>query len=190
MVAMGDVRIGEVLKAARLARRRTLADVAREVDITKGYLSKLERDTVSASVATLVKLCAALDIPMGSLFEGPSVGDVVRSGAYPPIAFGGDGVREFLLTTGGERRLQTILSEIVPGGGSGDEAYALPADVAFAFVLDGVLDIAFTGAATVQLSAGDGFTFDPRRRHTFRAGPDGARVLWSLAPALPDETRY
>ncbi|WP_453910554.1 helix-turn-helix domain-containing protein [Tsukamurella soli] len=116
--ADAEPRVGAVLKTARLARRRTLEDVAAEVSITKGYLSKLERDTVSASVATLVKICAALDIPMGALFEGPAVGEVVRAGSYPPIEFGGTGVAEFLLTPGGERRLQMILGEIAPGGGA------------------------------------------------------------------------
>ncbi|HSX66448.1 helix-turn-helix transcriptional regulator, partial [Nocardioides sp.] len=122
-VAQPDVEIGAQLKAARLARRMTLAEVAEAAGITKGFLSKIERDQATASVASLMRICETLGISVGDLFSAPS-GDVVRRGAYPPINFGGTGMTEFLLTPHGERRLQAILSEIAPGGGSGDEPYS------------------------------------------------------------------
>ncbi len=179
--------IGPTLKAARTAQRRTLDDVAAEVAITKGYLSKLERDLVTASVSTLVRLCGALDIPIGALFDGPPVGRVVRAGEYPRIAFGGPGSREYALTPHRERRLQAILSEITSGGGAGGEPYELPTEVSFAYVLAGRLRVTFTGPpeTTIDLAEGDAFTYDPSRRHTFAAAESGTRVLWVLAPALP-----
>jgi transcriptional regulator with XRE-family HTH domain len=177
--------IGTRLKRARQAQRRTLAEVAASSDLTKGFLSKLERDQANASVAALVRVCAALGIPPGSLFEAPPNGEVVRHGAYPPIEFGGTGMAEYLLTPAGERRVQAILSEIEPGGGSGGEAYALPADVEFVFVLAGRLELAFDGEV-VDLGRGDAFTFPPSQQHTFRSLVARAttRVLWVLAPAL------
>ena len=65
-------RIGARLKAARQSKRLTLDDLAEACGVTKGYLSKLERDHVNASVATLIKVCAVLEIPVGSLFENAS----------------------------------------------------------------------------------------------------------------------
>jgi hypothetical protein len=53
-------------------------------------------------------------------------GEVVRRDAYPPINFGGTGIREYLLTPSGEKRVQAILSDIEPGGGSGDEPTPCP----------------------------------------------------------------
>ena len=183
----GAPRIGERLKSVRQARRLTLDEVATASGLTKGFLSKLERDQTSASVAALVRVCAALGISPGSLFEAPSGGETVRAGSYPPIAFGGQGLVEFLLTPPGERRMQAILSEIAPGGGSGEETYALPADVEFVFVLEGDLQVTVGGEVTV-LGPGDAFTFSPRTEHGFRSvRADGAtRVLWVFAPALSD----
>ena len=183
----GPPRIGERLKSARRARRLTLTDVAEASGLTKGFLSKLERDQTSASVAALVRVCAALGISPGSLFEAPSGGETVRAGSYPPISFGGQGLTEYLLTPAGERRMQAILSEIAPGGGSGEETYALPADVEFVFVLEGDLQVTVGGEVTV-LGAGDAFTFSPRTEHGFRSvRVDGVtRVLWVFAPALSD----
>jgi transcriptional regulator with XRE-family HTH domain len=179
-------RIGAQLRAARQASRKSVAEVAEQSGLTKGFLSKLERDLTSVSVASLIRLCDALGISVGSLFRAAK-GEVVRKGEYPPINFGGKGVEEYLLTPAGEKRVQAILSDIEPGGGSGDEPYSLPVDVEFAFVLAGQLRIVVAGEE-LTLHAGDAFTF-PSVDHTFRAlssaGP--TRVLWVFSPALPDD---
>jgi transcriptional regulator with XRE-family HTH domain len=179
-------RIGAQLRAARLASRRSMAQVAEQSGLTKGFLSKLERDLTNVSVASLIRLCDTLGISVGSLFQAAK-GEVVRKGEYPPINFGGTGIREYLLTPAGEKRVQALLSEIEPGGGSGDEPYSLPTDVEFAFVLAGRLQIVVAGER-ITLDAGDAFTFQSRAEHTFgvprSAGP--AKVLWVFSPALPD----
>lgn len=182
-------QVGAALKAARRARRLTLADVAERVGVTKGYLSKVERGLAAPSMAVLVRTCEVLDVPVGSLFDGGAAGSVVRADAYPPVRFGGDGLAEFLLTPSGEQRVQVLLSEIEPGGGSGDEAYALPAEVSFVLVQRGLLRLAFPPEPEVELAVGDAMTFDPGRPHTFAAGVDGARVLWVMAPALPARSK-
>jgi transcriptional regulator with XRE-family HTH domain len=179
-------RIGAQLRAVRLAARKSMAEVADQAGLTKGFLSKLERDLASVSVASLMRLCEALDISVGSLFSAPK-GEVVRAGQYPPINFGGTGIREFLLTPSGEKRVQAILSEIEPGGGSGDEAYALPADVEFMFMLAGQVRIVVAGEE-LMLRAGDAFTFASGIGHSFGVPADAgqATVLWVISPALPD----
>jgi transcriptional regulator with XRE-family HTH domain len=187
-VGSGDgPKIGAQLKAARLARRKTLAEVALASNLTKGFLSKLERDQATASVASLMRLCEALAIPVGSLFHA-SAGEIVRHNDYPPINFGGVGISEYLLTPNGERRVQAILSEITPGGGSGDELYGLPADVEFVYVIEGRLEVTLRGQQIV-LEAGDAFTFPPRNEHCFRSAADDCttQVLWVFAPALPPD---
>ncbi|HLN70900.1 MAG TPA: helix-turn-helix domain-containing protein, partial [Streptosporangiaceae bacterium] len=129
-------RIGAQLKAARLAARKSMAEVAEQAGLTKGFVSKLERDLANVSVASLIRLCDALGVSVGSLFQAPK-GQVVRHGARPPINFGGKKMTEYLLTPSGEKRVQAILSDIEPGGGSGNEPHSLPADVEFVLILAG-----------------------------------------------------
>ena len=129
-------RIGAQLKAARLAARKSMAEVAEQAGLTKGFVSKLERDLANVSVASLIRLCDALGVSVGSLFQAPK-GQVVRHGARPPINFGGRKMTEYLLTPSGEKRVQAILSDIEPGGGSGNEPHSLPADVEFVLILAG-----------------------------------------------------
>ena len=187
---MDDARVGAQLRAARLAARKSMAEVAEEAGLTKGFLSKLERDLANVSVASLIRLCDALGVSVGSLFQ-PSKGEVVRADERPPINFGGTGIKEYLLTPVHERRVQAILSDLEPGGGSGDEPYALPADVELVFILAGRLEINIEGELII-LEEGDAFTFTAEARHYWRAGQDcgPTRVLWVVSPALPDTTRY
>ncbi len=179
-------RIGAQLRAARHAARMSMADVAEQSGLTKGFLSKLERDLTNVSVASLIRLCDTLGIPVGSLFQAAK-GEVVRKGEYPPINFGGTGIREYLLTPAGEKRVQAILSDIEPGGGSGDEPYSLPTDVEFAIVLAGQLRVVVAGEE-LTLNEGDAFTFQSRTEHTFQVPPSArpTTVLWVFSPALPD----
>ena len=154
---MDDARVGAQLRAARLAARKSMAEVAEEAGLTKGFLSKLERDLANVSVASLIRLCDALGVSVGSLFQ-PSKGEVVRAGERPSISFGGKGMSEYLLTPAHERRMQAILSDIAPGGGSGDEQYALPADVELVFIMAGRLEITIDEERVI-LEEGDAFTF-------------------------------
>src|SRR6201995_4621089 len=81
-------RIGAQLKTARLAARMTMAELAGQSGLTKGFVSKLERDLANVSVASLIRLCDALGISPGSLFQAPK-GEVVRRDTRPRINFGG-----------------------------------------------------------------------------------------------------
>ncbi len=179
-------RIGAQLKAARLAARMSMAEVAEQAGLTKGFVSKLERDLANVSVASLIRLCDALGVSVGSLFQAPK-GEVVRRDSRPRINFGGQKMTEYLLTPSGEKRVQAILSDIEPGGGSGREPYVLPADVEFAFVLAGQLQVTVAGEQ-ITLEQGDSFTFPAGLEHTFRVLSQAGRtqVLWLISPALPD----
>lgn len=163
----------------------SLAQLAEGSGLTKGYLSKLERDQANASVASLIRICETLGIRPGELFDGPT-GAFVRRDSYPPINFGGKQMTEYLLTPQGEQRLQAILSEIEPAGGSGNELYQLPADVEFVLVLEGELELTL-GEETSTLLDGDAATFSAEISHTFRnpSKDEMARVLWVFSPALP-----
>ena len=178
--------IGPRLRAVRLSRGMSLATLAAGAGLTKGFLSQVERDLVSPSVGSLLRVCDAfgVGVGVGELFE-PASGPLVRAADRPQIAFGGEGVDEFQLTPSSERRLQVIQSDIAPGGGSGDEAYGLAGEAEFVHVLAGTFDIEVDGEA-YRLAAGDSLTFDAGRPRRWRnASPvRPATVLWVIVPAL------
>jgi transcriptional regulator with XRE-family HTH domain len=177
------VLIGARLRAARQAAGLTLAAVAEQAGLTKGFLSRLERDEVSPSVASLVTVCGVLGMGVGTLFEAPET-SLVRAAEAPPINFGGRGLREYLLTAGTQRQLQVIRSLVEPGGGGGPELYALACDVEFVYVVTGDLRLLLPGE-TVDLAAGDAFTMPGATPHTWLNPSTSVRaeVLWALTPA-------
>jgi transcriptional regulator with XRE-family HTH domain/mannose-6-phosphate isomerase-like protein (cupin superfamily) len=176
--------IGPRLRDARVRQGLSLTEVADEAGITKGFLSQLERDRTSSSVGTLIEICRVLELSIGELFDGATT-PLVRAGERTPISFGGSGVSEYRLTPASEERVMVLLSEIAPGGGSGDDPYALASDAEVAYVLEGTLQIE-VGEAAYTVSAGDTLTFNARDSHRWH-NPSAAlptRVLWVLAPAL------
>jgi quercetin dioxygenase-like cupin family protein len=158
--------------------------VAERAGLTKGFISQLERDLNTPSVASLLRLCDVLDIPVADLFTD---GDepLVRAAERQPIAFGGEDVQEYQLTPGAHSDFVVIQSDIAPGGGSGDEPYGLEASSEFVHVLAGDLVVELENT-TYQLAAGDALTFKAARLHRW-VNPSTvwpARVLWVISPAL------
>jgi quercetin dioxygenase-like cupin family protein len=161
----------------------TIEALADATGLTKSFVSKLERDATSASVASLLRVCDALGLRPGTLFDPPSA-SLVRGVDAPAVNHGGEGVRDALLTPGSEGKVMVVRSDIAPGGNSGAEPYTMDAEVEVAHVLAGELEVTL-GAEAHVLHAGDSLTYDPREPHTWRnpSPTDPAVVLWLLTPA-------
>lgn len=177
-------RLGPRLRELRSRKRLTLSEAAERSGLSKGFLSRVEREQVSVSVASLIQICQTLEIEVADLFNTPE-GHLVRAADKQPIAFGGTGMSEFLLTPRAERRIQVLLTTIEPGGGSGDEMYTLPIDIEFLHVLSGEVSITM-GERNEVLGAGDSLLLPATVPHAFHnAGAEQTSMLWMLSPALP-----
>jgi len=178
------VAIGSRLRAARKAQQLTIDEVARITGLTKGFLSRVERDMTSPSVSSLITLCDVLSISVGSLFEAPDV-QFVPAGTGPRINLGGVDTEERLLSPRSESRVQVIRSVIEPGGHGGEELYAVAADVDVLHVLSGRIEVRFSDQDW-ELGPGDSLTFNGHEPHSWRVadGGGGAEVIWVLVPAL------
>jgi len=110
----GRIRIGARLRHAREASRQSLADVAARSGVTKGFISRIERDETSPSVASLVALCDAVGLTMADLFAMPET-TLVRRGARPSLdGLPADAVVDTLITPPHERRVTVLESTAAP----------------------------------------------------------------------------
>ncbi|GAA0360510.1 helix-turn-helix domain-containing protein [Actinoallomurus spadix] len=178
-----EPRIGARLRDARRRQGLTIDQVAQSTGLTKGFISRIERDVTSPSVATLVTVCAALSLPVGELFTAPKT-DVIRKDVAPEIQLTGQGAEERLLTPRGQGRLQLIRSVMEPRSTGGDELYTLNCEVEVVHVLRGAVEVRFSDSA-VLLAEGDTLTFSGREPHSW-LNPDEtavAEALWVIAPA-------
>lgn len=177
------VQIGARLRAARLSAKMTIETVADASGLTKGFISRLERDSASPSVASLVAVCEVIGLRVGALFDPPETA-VVRAGEGRPISFGASGAQEWLLTPGTQQQLEVIHSVLEGAGQGGEELYSLDCDAEFVYVVDGCLEILLEDQQ-IALDAGDAMTFPGRTPHTWRnaSATERCEVLWVLSPA-------
>jgi transcriptional regulator with XRE-family HTH domain len=179
-----ETLVGPRLRAARKERGLTISQLAERTGLSNGFISLLERNEVAASVGSLIKLCDALDVGLGSLFEPAESAGLVRRDERMQADFGGFGVQDVLLTWGGQRHLQVIESRVEPGGSSGEELHAFDADAELVYVLAGSLRFVFEDR-TFDLRRGDALTLNPRVLHRWQnaSRTREAVVLCIITPA-------
>jgi transcriptional regulator with XRE-family HTH domain len=191
MEGNGRVRFGGRLRHAREANRMTLGDLAARSGVTKSFLSRVERDETSPSVASLVAICDALGLAMADLFAVPQT-TLVRRADRPQLAElpKAADVVDTLITPAHERHVTVLETVAAPGGSGGDVLYTLPSEAEVCFVLEGAVEIRVEDD-TFVLEEGDALTFGAAVPHTWRTADPaaGARILWILAPAIPDPQR-
>lgn len=64
-----EVQIGQKIRALRMERNVTLDQLASEVGLTKGQVSKIENGKVSSPVSTLTRIAVALAVEPGYFFQ-------------------------------------------------------------------------------------------------------------------------
>lgn len=181
------LRLGARLRHARESSRLSLGEVAERSGVTKSFLSRVERDMTSPSIASLVGICDALGLSLAELFQAPQT-TLVRRSDRPRVADlpKAADVVDTLLTPADERHVTVLESAVSPGASGGDVLYTLPSECEVCFVLQGEIEVQVEDE-TFALQQGDALTFGAAVPHTWRAtSADGARILWILAPGLPD----
>ena len=176
-----SVRIGAKLRASRQAQRLTLEQLAAASGLTKGFISRIERDETMPSVPTLVQLCQALSLPIGTLFEEPDL-QLITLAEAPRINMGGVGVDDRMVTPRAEDRVQILRSSMDPHSSGGEVLYTVNCDIESVHVVSGTMEITLPDRQ-VALGPGDTLTFPGRTPHTWHAGEQGAEALWVIIPA-------
>ncbi|GHH88344.1 transcription regulator [Streptomyces sulfonofaciens] len=176
------VRVGARLRASRQAQGLTIEQVAAATGLTRGFLSRVERDETSPSVTSLVTLCQVLSLPIGSLFESADA-EVIRLNEAPRLNMGGHAVEDRMVTPRAQSKIQILRSRLEPDAHGGDDLYTINCDVEVLHVLSGEITIRFTDRTEV-LTAGDTLTFPGREPHTWlNSGPGPAEATWTFVPA-------
>jgi transcriptional regulator with XRE-family HTH domain len=184
-----DVRVGRRVRALRLERGLSLAEVAERAGVSIGALSQIERGLSSLRVRVMWPLAAALDADPSSLVaeDDGRVSDLycVRAGVRRSLPVRSEGMSKQLLSPPGAV-LTGIAVTVEPGGGT-TESYTHPGHE-FGFVSEGEVEITID-AALYRLKAGDSFAFKSTLPHAFRnTGAERCVILW-VNMTKPSEAR-
>lgn len=80
-----ELAIGRQVRTYRMQQGMTVADLARQSDLSPGMLSKVENGLTSPSLATLNSLASALNVPVTALFR---MYEDTREATYVPAGNG------------------------------------------------------------------------------------------------------
>ena len=181
--AASEVDVGERLRAIRIARRRTLREVAERAGLSESFLSQVERGRSSASIASLRRIAEALGVSIADLFEpeglpGPRV---LRRDERPALSFGILG-RKLLLTPRPLHHLEVFMGELEVGGSTGAQPYAHGDSEELFVVLSGTVQLEL-GGELFELESGDSIDYRSSTPHRIsNLGDELAEVMWIISP--------
>lgn len=172
--------IGSKLKELRILKGLTQEELADRAELSKGFISQVERDLTSPSISTLMDILQCL---------GTSIGEFFNETPEEQIVFGkGDYFEKYdaelknsikwIIPNAQKNMMEPIMLTLEPGGETypdnpheGEE---------FGHVLQGSVSI-HIGAKTYRAKKGESFYFTPDKKH-YLTSKTGAVLLWVSSP--------
>lgn len=176
------MEIGAKIKELRIQKNLTQEDLADRAELSKGFISQLERDLTSPSIATLVDILQCLGTNLEEFFAGTSSEQVVfKKGDYFQKEDGElKNKIQWIIPNAQKNMMEPILITLEAGGSSypdnpheGEE---------FGYVLSGSIEL-YIGKRKFVVKKGESFYFIPNKQHYIKADQkQGASLLWVSTP--------
>jgi transcriptional regulator with XRE-family HTH domain len=169
--------LGEKIKLVRKRLGYTLQQLSDKTNLSVGYLSNIERNLTSPTVATLEILCNAMRIDMVELLEAArSPSPLLTQSERKRVYVDRDGILESAVVENETYRCTVYTmnpdyrEDIThPGGNSGD---------ILCYVISGDLELTMDGVV-YSMSAGDSIFIKANTPHSLhRTSPEKNTTLW------------
>ncbi len=175
--------IGNKIKLLRGNLGLTLKQVADKAGCSAAYISQIEHDKVSPSIATLKRIAQALKVRIVDFFLDEANQELVVSG---PTDWRKVSLQRWradikqMVHSVSHRRMQPFYTTISPGGGSeGDYSHE---GEEFGIVLEGTLKLT-VGGETFVVGEGSSFYHSSLIPHSWgNDGPGKCVVVWVVSP--------
>ncbi|MDR2202539.1 MAG: XRE family transcriptional regulator [Clostridiales bacterium] len=174
------MELGVKIKDLRLKNQLTQEELADRCELTKGFISQLENDLTSPSLATLTDILNSLGTTLAEFFSDEGDEQIVFAAADQFEKDNGDNVIRWLVPSAQKNAMEPILTTLNPGGSSIRD---LPHEgEEFGLVLAGKIKLT-VGKRTLALKEGDTFYFRSSKTHFIvNTGKSAARVVWVSCP--------
>ena len=174
------MEIGAKIKELRLKNQLTQEELADRCELTKGYISQLENDLNSPSIATLKDILQTLGSSLAEFFDEDDDERVVFGQADYFCKETEEFKMTWLVPSAQKNAMEPIKMEIAPRCSSERD---LPHEgEEFGFVLEGKVKI-MVGKKGYTASKGETFYFRPSKAHYIKNVSDTtAVVIWLSCP--------
>jgi transcriptional regulator with XRE-family HTH domain len=160
----------------------TQEELASRADLTKGYISQLENDATSPSIATLKDILDVFGVSMQEFFSEISDEDIVYDkDARVQATDDDDKIKVELLVPGAQNReMDPVLVTLDPGGEMDEQPFHEGEE--FGFVLLGKVQLRLDDRL-YMLRKDECFYFTSDKKHSVKnIGRGLARILWVVTP--------
>jgi transcriptional regulator with XRE-family HTH domain len=175
------MKIGERIRNLRQLSNLTQEELAERANLTKGFISQIERDLTSISLDSLVQILDALDEDISEFFRG-TVEEKIVYRQEDRVMIEKEGIERFELMVPGStnRRLEPVLLTLRQGQATPKERPHEGEE--FGYVLQGVVNLRL-GKEIVKIKKGECFYFWAEREHWLEnTSSDEATILWVSSP--------
>ena len=176
------MKIGEKIKQLRVEKDLTQSELASRCELSKGFISQIERDLTSPSIATLVDILECL---------GTNLKDFFNDGEEEKIVFSKEEMfettdeelkyrLEWLIPNAQKNMMEPILVTLEEGGRYKEDSPHEGEE--FGYVLSGTIYV-LLGHRKFKAKKGESFYYKARTNHYIaNAGKTTAKVLWVSTP--------
>ena len=174
------MELGKKIKRMRNQKGLTQSELADRCELTKGYISQLENDLNSPSIATLTDILAALGSNLAEFFQEEKEEKIVFS-KMEFIEKDSEGVFwRWLIPNAQKNMMEPVLVEL-------DESVETAGDIPhegeeFGYVLEGKIAI-LLGNKRYVCKKGEAFYYPANKPHSIvNQGKNKAKFLWISTP--------
>ena len=175
--------IGPKIRGFRKERQLTIQDLAKRAGLSVSYISQVETEKVSPSIATLKKIGAVLEVRTVDFFADELIEDpmILHPGLWTRVLLPGwDADVKQMVHIVGNKRMQPFHTTVPPGGGT-HENYSHPGEE-FGFVLSGTLTLTL-GSDIHELKTGWAVYFSSLIPHSWENnGNEPCHLIWVVSP--------
>lgn len=176
---------GDRIRTLRKSKRKTLTQLAKDTNLSSGYISQIERGLACPSITALNSISKVLGVSLHFFFkEEPESNDiesdfVVRKDNRRVISYD-NGIIDQLMTPKSNEALSLVRGILPPGMGS--DSYSHKGSKAI-LVEAGCLDV-WVGGRHFTLNPGDTVSFSSTEEHRYtNNGEQDAIAIWFVTPA-------
>ena len=176
------MNIGEKIKRLRVKNSLTQEELADRCELTKGFISQVERDLTSPSIATLVDILEGL---------GTNLKDFFNETVDEKIVFTKDDAFEsdnnelkynlrWIIPNAQKNSMEPILIDLAPNGRSKED---FPHEgEEFGYIIQGNIYL-HIGNEKFKLKKGESFYYKANSNHYIsNAGKTNASIIWVSTP--------
>ena len=174
------MQIGEKIKQLRMQHRLTQEELANRCELSKGFISQLERDLTSPSISTLMDILECLGTNLKDFFNETTEEKLVFGVNDYPVKESPESSVTWLVPSAQKNSMEPIMVVLNPGCST--EVDNPHEGEEFGYVLSGKL-ILHIGASEKKCRKGDSFYLRSALPHYIEnPGKTPAQLIWVSTP--------